>query len=242
MFIAQLKKLSPMISTFLNAACGFIAIIICFSAFIFGNKAVFDYAFYIIILGIIFDIADGFLARKFSACSEIGAKLDSKSDAVTFGVAPAVLLAATGLALFGGYLMILSVAIAIAYLCAALFRLARFDITKTNDDERGHLYFTGMPSPTAALVCSAASVAVVTLDMNIFICLFIYLVSASCMVSEIKYADLPKHYFYKQRSWLELIPVAALFFIMPAVYVVLGFLFFYEVFPIAKKLFDRYKR
>lgn len=242
MIASQFKQVSPLVATFLNAVCGFVAIVICFIALSTGQVNLFNYTFYAIILGIFFDIADGFLARKLNAKSELGARMDSKSDAVSFGVAPAVFLAFTGVTLFDSYTGALAVIIAILYLCSVLFRLARFDITKTEEDEKGHLYFCGFPSPGAALICSAASLAVVTLGMNIFFCLFIYLVNAYLMVSNIQYADLPKHYFYGKRNFLELIPVVLLFFFMPVVYVILGFIAVYECIPLMSSLIKYYKR
>jgi len=242
MSMYTIKAMIPSAVTLSNTATGFIAIILCFVALKTGNKKIFDYAFYAIILCIFLDIADGFLARKLNAKSKIGAKLDSKCDAVSFGVAPAVFLAFAGVTLFDGYIMVLSIIIALGYLCSALFRFAQFDITKAEDDERGHLYFSGFPSPGAALICSAASLAVVNLDMNIFCCLVIYLANAYLMVSKIKYPDLPKHYFYRKRSFLELVPFVFLLVFMPIAYATILFIAIYESAPIVRKIFYGAKR
>jgi CDP-diacylglycerol--serine O-phosphatidyltransferase len=89
------------------------------------------------------DLADGKLARALDATSKFGMELDSLSDMVSFGLAPAVLAYLAVLHKLGD----LGLAIAIAYpLCGAI-RLARFN---SDVSGIGKVTFLGCPIPIAA--------------------------------------------------------------------------------------------
>ena len=114
----------------------------------------FETAAKLILLGIVFDVFDGFVARLTNSASEFGKELDSLADVVTFGVAPAVLVfisypiepmqiaAAAGresiVGKTGSYMAI------IYAICTAL-RLARYNTYQA--DRRD--VFIGLPSPAA---------------------------------------------------------------------------------------------
>ncbi len=95
-----------------------------------------------------FDVLDGRTARLLKAQSKFGAELDSLSDVVCFGVAPAILLYLWGLHDGGsfGWLAVLAFGI-----CAAL-RLARFNTALAEGSSRAYArgFFTGVPTPAAA--------------------------------------------------------------------------------------------
>lgn len=97
----------------------------------------------------IFDMLDGRIARMLDATSRMGAELDSLSDAIAFGVAPALVLYVTFLhANSVGWIVALMFAV-----CMVL-RLARFN-TLLDDDSRPDWqreYFTGVPAPAGALI------------------------------------------------------------------------------------------
>ncbi|MGH3931354.1 MAG: CDP-diacylglycerol--serine O-phosphatidyltransferase, partial [Pseudonocardiaceae bacterium] len=102
-----------------------------------------------IVLAALLDSLDGRLARLLDATSRIGAELDSLADAISFGVAPAVVLFIWGL---GGTSTGWPVALVFA-VCAVL-RLARFN-TLLDDVETlpfAKEFFIGIPSPAAALL------------------------------------------------------------------------------------------
>ena len=95
-----------------------------------------------------FDVLDGGMARLLGVNSSFGAELDSLTDMVSFGVAPAVLLYTWVMHDAGtlGWALILLFCI-----CCAL-RLARFN-TDLGDDDRpawSYRYFTGIPTPAGA--------------------------------------------------------------------------------------------
>jgi CDP-diacylglycerol---serine O-phosphatidyltransferase len=105
------------------------------------------------------DGLDGRVARKTGASSTFGMQLDSLSDVVSFGVAPAMMMVVltrreilqAGYPPFGfeGFEK-LALFIAAIYVCCAALRLARFNVEATLD-ESGHQGFKGLPSPGAAI-------------------------------------------------------------------------------------------
>ncbi|SIT18218.1 CDP-diacylglycerol--serine O-phosphatidyltransferase [Insolitispirillum peregrinum] len=114
----------------------------------YGLRDEWERAVIAIFLAALFDAMDGRVARMLKATSKFGAELDSLSDFISFGVAPAVLLYMWTLSDAGGFGWALSLLLAI---CCAL-RLARFNTMLGEPDLPGwaHNYFTGVPAPAAA--------------------------------------------------------------------------------------------
>lgn len=104
-------------------------------------------ACWLILWASIGDVLDGKLAKLLDASSDFGMRLDTFADAVTFGLAPAVLLYAAFLRDAGGSPAV-SMAPA-AFFLAACFRLARYNVQTQEVPRFG---FVGVPTPTAALV------------------------------------------------------------------------------------------
>lgn len=98
-----------------------------------------------ILLGAVFDFFDGMTARALHISGPIGKELDSLADAVTFGVAPAVLCHH----ILASYNPSWQYAPLLAFLMAAFsaLRLAKF-----NCDERQTLSFIGLPTPANAIL------------------------------------------------------------------------------------------
>ncbi len=102
------------------------------------------FAAWLIVAAMCCDLFDGRVARLADAESEFGAQLDSLTDAISFGVAPAMLMYAFGLDALGA----LGVFFAFLYTAGAIMRLARFNCT--TDAEEATKYFQGLPTPLAA--------------------------------------------------------------------------------------------
>jgi CDP-diacylglycerol---serine O-phosphatidyltransferase len=103
-----------------------------------------------IVFAAVLDGIDGRLARLLKGTSRFGAELDSLSDFVNFGVAPALILYFWGLhdLKSGGWIAAMAFAI-----CAGL-RLARFNVT-TDDPDRpawAANFFVGVPAPAGAII------------------------------------------------------------------------------------------
>ncbi|MGF1609776.1 MAG: CDP-diacylglycerol--serine O-phosphatidyltransferase [Kiloniellales bacterium] len=97
----------------------------------------------------VLDGLDGRIARALKAQSRFGAELDSLSDIVCFGVAPAVVIYLWSLNAAGG----LGWALALLFAVCCALRLARFNIALDEVDRRPawmHNYFVGVPAPAAA--------------------------------------------------------------------------------------------
>lgn len=146
----------PNLLTLANAGCGMLAISKAVDGLtkpeIFGAKM--ETACWLIFLAMIFDALDGKLARLMDAASDFGAQLDSLADAVTFGLAPALIckvLLEHEATYFDTKLTFLAAA---AFALMGILRLARFNLE--NDlDEESHQSFKGMPIPGAAgIICA----------------------------------------------------------------------------------------
>ena len=108
-----------------------------------------------IIIAAIIDFLDGFVARLLKATSEMGKQLDSLSDVVSFGVAPAVILyqllrfsyarEANGLDV-----SLWALVPAFILACAAAYRLAKFNLDTTQQYS-----FRGVPVPAVGLLIAS---------------------------------------------------------------------------------------
>ncbi|MEX0681795.1 MAG: CDP-diacylglycerol--serine O-phosphatidyltransferase [Balneolales bacterium] len=135
------KTVVPSFFTLMNLFCGFTAIVQ-----IFEGKL--EFGSWLIVLAAIFDLLDGFMARLANANTEFGIELDSLSDIVSFGVAPAVLFYHLSL----NELQIIGIIIsALPVLCGAV-RLSRFNLDARVEDPD---YFKGLPIPAQAMMLVA---------------------------------------------------------------------------------------
>jgi len=108
-----------------------------------------------IIIAAVIDFLDGFVARLLKATSEMGKQLDSLSDVVSFGVAPAVILyqllrfsyarEANGLDV-----SLWALVPAFILACAAAYRLAKFNLDTTQQYS-----FRGVPVPAVGLLIAS---------------------------------------------------------------------------------------
>lgn len=109
----------------------------------------FEQAAAAIVVAAVLDGLDGRLARFLKGATKFGAELDSLSDFVSFGVAPAILLYLWSLRAIGGVGW--GVVLIFAVCCA--LRLARFN-TALEDPSRPswqYNFFTGVPAPAGAM-------------------------------------------------------------------------------------------
>ena len=108
-----------------------------------------------IALAAIVDFLDGFIARLFSASSELGKQLDSLADVVSFGVAPGVILFQFLRLSFaneedGLNTSMIWLAPAFIIPCAAAWRLGKFNIDTTQSYS-----FRGVPTPAVGLLIAS---------------------------------------------------------------------------------------
>jgi CDP-diacylglycerol---serine O-phosphatidyltransferase len=136
----SVNRMVPNILTLLALCAGMTAV-----RFAMGGN--FEAAVFSIIAAGIFDGLDGRMARLLKATSSFGAELDSLSDFVSFGVAPAAVLYLWTLSELHG----LGWAIALLYAVCCALRLARFN-TETSAELPSYAapFFTGAPAPAGA--------------------------------------------------------------------------------------------
>jgi CDP-diacylglycerol--serine O-phosphatidyltransferase len=133
---------------------GFFSILVSLRALRAGEPASslsFVTACWLILWATIGDVLDGKLAKMLKASSDFGMRLDTFADAVTFGLAPAVLIYAAFLRDTATGAPAIGLAPA-AYFLAACFRLARYNVASTGEPKFG---FVGVPTPTAALIVTS---------------------------------------------------------------------------------------
>lgn len=119
-----------------------------FYAIMLSTQGRFTHAAWAIIIASIFDAMDGWVARFTNSTSKFGIELDSLSDSIAFGVAPAVMLYQWALHPFKN----IGLAVVFIYAACGAMRLARFNIQMGTTERKS---FTGMPIPAAAWICSA---------------------------------------------------------------------------------------
>jgi CDP-diacylglycerol--serine O-phosphatidyltransferase len=140
-----------------NATCGTTAIFLCLDYIASGNPQFLWNAFILLPLALVCDVLDGYVARlNPKRQSLLGADLDSLSDVISFGVAPAVLGFTLGLR--GGWDMLCLT----YFVVCGVSRLARFNVTAAAlaDSETGKVkYFEGTPIPTSILIVALLGVA-----------------------------------------------------------------------------------
>jgi CDP-diacylglycerol--serine O-phosphatidyltransferase len=137
----SINKMIPNILTLLALCAGMTAI-----RFAISGK--FEAAVAAIIIAGVLDALDGRVARLLKASSSFGAELDSLSDFVCFGVAPAILLYIWSMSSIGSIGWVVALLFGV---CSAL-RLARFNTQIGIPDPPSYAYnfFTGVPAPAAA--------------------------------------------------------------------------------------------
>ncbi|MCS7311685.1 MAG: CDP-diacylglycerol--serine O-phosphatidyltransferase, partial [Acidobacteria bacterium] len=105
-------------------------------------------AAWMIVVAVVLDGLDGWVARTTRQTSELGLQLDSLADLVSFGVVPAILLYRwTGAASAVPVARSFAVAMVLFYTACTALRLARFNLISLTSDPR---FFVGLPSPGAA--------------------------------------------------------------------------------------------
>jgi CDP-diacylglycerol--serine O-phosphatidyltransferase len=114
-----------------------------FYAVVMAMNGRFDLATVAIFASMVLDSLDGRIARMTNTQSAFGEQMDSLSDMVSFGAAPALIAYEWGLRGLGRWGWIA----AFVYCACAALRLARFNVNTTVVDKR---YFQGLPSPAAA--------------------------------------------------------------------------------------------
>jgi CDP-diacylglycerol--serine O-phosphatidyltransferase len=193
MFVKSL----PNMLTISNLFLGIVAIILAFQ----GDQSV-DFAAITVIIGMLMDGLDGRVARMLNVQSEFGKELDSLSDVITFGVAPAFIMYVVVLQDFQLIGILIT---AIFPICGAL-RLARFNVQAGVPG-----YFIGLPITAAGGVL--ATLALYHEVFNVVLLAAVMLLLSFLMVSKIKYPNFKKVGIPKAAYWITPIIIAIVLFV-----------------------------
>ncbi|HEY2567644.1 MAG TPA: CDP-diacylglycerol--serine O-phosphatidyltransferase [Candidatus Aquirickettsiella sp.] len=178
-----------------------------FYAIVTAMEGYFNYAAVAIFVAMIMDFFDGRVARLTNTQSAFGAELDSLSDMVSFGVAPALVIYSWSLEGLGklGWLA------AFIFAAAGALRLARFNTQVLVADKR---YFQGLPIPAAAGVL--ASMVWLCVDSEILgdvvsmMTAVLAIIIAILMVSNVRY------YSFKEIDLKGRVPFVAILLVVLA--------------------------
>ncbi|RAL23220.1 CDP-diacylglycerol--serine O-phosphatidyltransferase [Thermoflavimicrobium daqui] len=174
-------------------------------AILFAFQGHWKYAAIMVIIGMLLDGLDGRVARMLNTQSDFGKELDSLSDVISFGVAPAFIMYVSAFQSTGIEGWIIT---AIFPICGAL-RLARFNV---NPGEPG--YFIGLPITAAGGILATFSLYTPHLK-NVYIAMAATLFLSYLMVSRIKYPAFKKQEV--PRILYVLVPVFFIVLIVSAI-------------------------
>ncbi|MBQ8482320.1 MAG: CDP-diacylglycerol--serine O-phosphatidyltransferase [Alphaproteobacteria bacterium] len=183
------RKMAPNIVTLMALCAGITTIR-------FAILGKWTMALICIVFACVFDGLDGRVARKLKASSKFGAELDSLSDFVSFGVAPAILMYQWSLNTLPHWGWIFT----LMFAAAMSLRLARFNtmLEDASVPEYWTHYFVGVPAPMAAalgvmpLLMSFDFPEIGFILRNPYFCSLLMLLVAYLMVSRIPTLSLKK--------------------------------------------------
>jgi CDP-diacylglycerol--serine O-phosphatidyltransferase len=180
--------------------CGFYAILSSF-------KGHFIFSAWAILIAVIFDGLDGWVARLTNSTTKFGIQLDSLSDLVAFGVAPAVLIYSWGLQPYGR----LGWGASFLFVICGALRLARYNVQMETSESKA---FVGLPIPAAGIVVASLVLfyneVIGSLSGRNYIILFLPFLLAALMVSTMRFHGM-KEFDFKTRKpfWLLVVIVVA---------------------------------
>lgn len=170
--IQEFIEISDLISL-MNMTCGFL------SALLSINHNFYLAAIFMI-FSLLFDSADGLVARKTNRIDEygFGKNIDSLSDIVSFGIAPAIFLYAFSLA-NASYLIVPTIIVSLFIVICGVLRLTRYNVI--SDKVEG---FIGFPIPGIAIVIASFYISGL---FNIYVALILAVIISIAMICNKSY-------------------------------------------------------
>ena len=246
--MARIKKTGavvlPSLFTIANMAFGFFSIIS-------ASERNYVPAAWFIIASYVMDMLDGRVARLVHGESSFGVEIDSLSDWMSFGIAPAYLMYNFMLKDYGFW----GAPVAFFYILCGALRLARFNL-KAHFGESSKMYFQGLPIPAAAGILSSFVLAYSMLEagggvrsfqlvMNQMpfvygITPFIMLALSLLMVSSVPYAA------FKQGNMLNPKTIPGLLLILSVLFLIAAYpqdalFFFFSLYAVSGLLAVMYR-
>ena len=156
-----------------------IGVCIGLSSIKFALDSKYEIAVIAIIFAALIDGLDGRIARLIKGTSKVGKELDSLTDVISFGVAPAFIMyfwSLNNLGKFGWFLCLI-------YVVCVVLRLARFNVHSNEEASWKDNFFEGVPSPAGGilvlmpLIYSLSELKFLNINYNFIVPVFFILVS-----------------------------------------------------------------
>jgi CDP-diacylglycerol--serine O-phosphatidyltransferase len=212
----------------------------------FSFNGQFDLAIIAIIFAALIDGLDGRIARLIKGTSKVGKELDSLTDMISFGVAPAFIMYFWTLSSLGrlGWLICL-----IYVICVAL-RLARFNINSNQEASWRDNFFEGVPSPAGGilvltpLVISMTNFELVKIDNNIIAPIF-FIATSLLLISKFPTYSFKKIVIQRQTTIFLLFGIVLFFgfiLIYPFIAISISAILYLLMLPISYFHYNKLKK
>ena len=212
----------------------------------FSFNGQFDLAIIAIIFAALIDGLDGRIARLIKGTSKVGKELDSLTDMISFGVAPAFIMYFWTLSSLGrlGWLICL-----IYVICVAL-RLARFNINSNQEPSWRDNFFEGVPSPAGGilvltpLVISMTNFDLVKIDNNTIAPIF-FIVTSLLLISKFPTYSFKKIVIQRQTTIFLLFGIVLFFgfiLIYPFIAISISAIIYLLMLPISYFHYNKLKK
>ncbi|MBD1137547.1 CDP-diacylglycerol--serine O-phosphatidyltransferase [Pelagibacterales bacterium SAG-MED43] len=212
----------------------------------FALDGKFEFAIIAIIFAALIDGLDGRIARLIRGTSKVGKELDSLTDMISFGVAPAFIMYFWKLNTLGrfGWLLCL-----IYVICVAL-RLARFNVNSNQEPSWRDNFFEGVPSPAGGilvltpLILSLSGLNLFQINYDILVPIF-FIITSFLLISKF-----PSYSFKKiviqRKTTIFLLFGIVLFFGLLLIYtfnvIAISVLIYLSLLPISFTHYQRLKK
>ena len=212
----------------------------------FSFNGQFDLAIIAIIIAALIDGLDGRIARLIKGTSKVGKELDSLTDMISFGVAPAFIMYFWTLSSLGrfGWLLCL-----IYVICVAL-RLARFNVNSNQEPSWKDNFFEGVPSPAGGilvltpLIVSMTNFDYIKIDYNIIVPIF-FIITPLLLISKFPTYSFKKIVIQRKTTVFLLFGIILFFgllLVYPFVVMSLSILVYLCLLPISFLNFQKIKK
>ena len=212
----------------------------------FSFNGQFDLAIIAIIIAALIDGLDGRIARLIKGTSKVGKELDSLTDMISFGVAPAFIMYFWTLSSLGrfGWLLCL-----IYVICVAL-RLARFNVNSNQELSWKDNFFEGVPSPAGGilvltpLIVSMTNFDYIKIDYNIIVPIF-FIITSLLLISKFPTYSFKKIVIQRKTTVFLLFGIILFFgllLVYPFVVMSLSILVYLCLLPISFLNFQKIKK
>ena len=206
----------------------------------------YEFAIIAIIIAAVIDGLDGRIARLIKGTSKVGKELDSLTDMISFGVAPAFIMYFWKLNELGrfGWLVCL-----IYVICVAL-RLARFNINTGGEPSWRDNFFEGVPSPAGGilvltpLIFSMSNIELFKLDYKIIVPIF-FIITSFLLISKFPTYSFKKIVIQRKATIFLLFGIILFFgllLIYPFNVISLSALIYLAVLPISFFHYQKFKK